>query len=187
MPAKEIPGERSLGQQLTLKGYDHKGPGPAPYEKAAAILRSSFRQPERHDLPGNVIEANVYDIVAELTRAGFVYQPIPGEDGEYVRMTAEQEDARGYLARALSNCGFYRLPRRAVRADGEEGAVDFYFHEVSGDHTYRVAVAKYGTVTGIDRHEGLAAINDPSGWEDARSHRAWDRIVAAEIPVSQAL
>jgi len=187
MPAKEIPGERTLGQRLNLKGYDHTGPGSSPGELGAATLRASFKADTPDGLPGNVIQANVYDIIAVLMQRGFAFQPIPGDDGEYVRLSHEQEDVRGYLSRALTNCGFYRTPHAAIRPDGEEGAIDFYFHEVAGLHTFRVSVAKYGTVTGIEQHEGLAAINKPDGWTDARDTRAWGRVVAADIPVSQAL
>lgn len=188
MPAQEIKGERTPGKQISMKLTMHDGPGISPYERAAASLRSTFKNGGYDSLPGNVIQANVYDIVAIIAQAGFAYLPIPGDADNYVRMSHEQEATRAYVSRAISNVGFYRHPLKTARPGIADGSLDFYWYEVEGLHTYRATIAQHGTVIALDYWpEGLAPINATDGWEDARGHRAWERIVAAEISVSQAL
>lgn len=188
MPQKEIKGERTPGQRVSMKLVMHDGPGVHPFERGAAALRSTFKDHGYDAMPGNVIKADVYDIVATLAQAGFAYQPIPGDTDTYVRMSHEQEDTRAYISRAMSNVGFYRHPIKAARPGVTDGSLDFYWCEAEALHTYRATITQDGTVTALEYwHDGLAPINATQGWEDASGHRAWDRIVAAEIPVSQAL
>lgn len=187
MPLQPIPGERTTGQRVSMALTMYDGPGIHPFERAAASLRSAFKKGGYDSLPGNVIQANVYDIVATIAQAGFVHMPIPGDTDTYVRMSHEQEDTRAYISRAISNVGFYRHPIMAARPGVADGSLDYYWYEVEGKHTYRATIAQHGCVTGLEYwHDGLAPINATEGWEDARGHRAWDRIVAAEIQVSQA-
>lgn len=188
MPLQEIKGERTTGQRVSMALTMHDGPGLHPFERAAASLRSAHKNHGNHTLPGNVIQANVYDIVATIAQAGFIYAPAPGDTDTYIRISHEQEDSRAYISRAISNVGFYRHPVKAARPGVTDGSLDFYWYEVEARHTYRATIAQHGTVTALEYwHDGLAPINATDGWEDARGHRAWERIVAAEIPVDQAL
>jgi hypothetical protein len=57
MPLKEIPGERTTGQRVSMALTMYDGPSIHPFERAAVSLRSAHKGHGYDRLPGNLIQA----------------------------------------------------------------------------------------------------------------------------------